>query len=334
MNAHDNHQFDVAQLAHVELFTPKPDETLGFFHDLLGMEITAREGQSVYMRAYEDFYHHTLKITEAKHPGMGHVAWRAASPAALERRVAALKAVGAGQGWVKDLGHGDAFRFLTPDGHVNEILWDVEYYVCPPEKKTPLLNRPQRKPNRGVPVRRIDHVNLLTSDVTVNSQFMMDHLGFLKRENIMLDNGAEAGAWMSVSPNVHEIAMMGDRTGAKGRLHHVCYFYGTPQHLMDVADLMVEAGNVGFEAGPAKHGVSQALFLYVFEPGGNRIELFGDTGYQIFDPAWKTVTWHESELAKGIIWVGADLPSEFFIYGTPSPEVATANARELVSGDD
>jgi len=32
--------------------------------------------------------------------------------------------------------------------------------------KTRLLNRPQRRPLRGVPVRRIDHVNLLASDVT------------------------------------------------------------------------------------------------------------------------------------------------------------------------
>ncbi|MGG3316371.1 VOC family protein, partial [Brevibacillus centrosporus] len=161
--------FDVAQLAHVEIYSPKPDETLWFFKELLGMEETTRQGQSVYLRAYEDFYHHTLKITEAKEPGMGHVAWRASSETALERRVQALDASGYGQKWIDgDLGHGAAYQFVTPDGHQMEILWDVEYYQAPEEKKSQLLSRPQKKPLRGVPVRRLDHVNLLASDVTEN----------------------------------------------------------------------------------------------------------------------------------------------------------------------
>src|SRR5919109_4674350 len=92
--------FEVAQLAHVELLTPKPEETLRFFTELLGLQETEREGQSVYLRAYEDFYHHTLKLTEAPKPGLGHVAWRTTSPQALERRDAKddERGVGAGLG--------------------------------------------------------------------------------------------------------------------------------------------------------------------------------------------------------------------------------------------
>ncbi len=309
--------FDVAQLAHVEIFTPKPDETLGFFKNLLGMEESGRKGQSVYMRAYEDFYHHTLKITEAREPGMGHAAWRASSKQALERRVKAIEATGLGKGWIDgDDGHGDAYRFTTPDGHRMEILWDVEYYQAPEALKTPLMNRPQKRPSRGVPVRRLDHINLMASDVTANKQFMMDQLGFRLREHITLKDGSEAGAWLSVSPLVHEVAMMGDRMGGKGRLHHICYWYGYPQHLSDIADLFVENG-IAIEAGPGKHGISQAYFMYVFEPGGNRVELFGDAGYLIFDPAWKPINWKEEELDKGIIWFGSPLPAEYFLYGTP-----------------
>ena len=119
---------DVAQLAHVEILTPKPEETLWFFKDLLALEETEREGQSVYLRAYEDFYHHTLKVTESDKAGMGHCAWRADSPQALERRVQALEASGAGKGWIDgDKGHGPAYRFETPDGHRMEILWAVSY---------------------------------------------------------------------------------------------------------------------------------------------------------------------------------------------------------------
>src|SRR3990172_8986882 len=77
---------DIAQLVSIALYTPRPDESVAFFHDLLGMEISHRQGQSVYLRAYEDFYQYTLKITEAAQPGLEEVTWRASSPEALERR--------------------------------------------------------------------------------------------------------------------------------------------------------------------------------------------------------------------------------------------------------
>ena len=313
--------FDVAQLAHVEILTPKPDGTLWFFKDLLGLQETARRGQSVYLRAYEDFYHHTLKLTEAADAGLGHIAWRATSPQALERRVASIEQTGLGTGWADgEVGHGSAYRFATPDGHRMEILWEVEYADIPGSERSPLLNRPQKRPLTGVPVRRIDHVNLLARDVTANKEFLLEQLGFRLREHIVMNDGSEAGAWLSVSALAHEIALLRDATGSSGRLHHLCYWYGSPQHLADASEVFRENG-LQIEAGPGKHGITQTLFLYVLEPGGNRVELFGDAGYLIFDPAWRPITWHEENLETGIVFYGGSLPAEFFTYGTPHVEL-------------
>jgi catechol 2,3-dioxygenase len=310
--------FEVAHLAHVEILSPNMEGTLWFFKDLLGMDEVGRQGQSVYLRAYEDFYHNTLKVTEAPQPGLGHAAWRATSPHALERRVKAIEASGLGKGWIEsDVGHGRAYQFTDPDGHKMEIFWDVEYYQAPPEQQSPLINRPQKRPQRGVPVRRLDHVNCLNSDVTRSRDFLMEVLGFRLREHVVQPDGTEAGAWLSVNALVHDIAYLRDQTGSKGRLHHICYWYGYPQHLMDISEIFSENGVV-IEAGPGKHGVSQAHFLYVFEPGGNRVELFGDTGYLILDPSWKPVTWSGKALEKSIIWFGSPLPTEYFLYGTPN----------------
>ena len=42
------------------------------------------------------------------------------------------------------------------------------------------------------------------------------------------------------------------------------------------------------------------------EPGGNRVELFGDTGYLIFDPAWKPVIWQMEDVpGNGDTWIGS-----------------------------
>jgi catechol 2,3-dioxygenase len=311
---------DIAQLVSIALYSPKPDESVAFFHDMLGLEISHREGQSVYLRAYEDFYQYTLKITEAVQPGLEEVTWRAASPEALERRVKAIEATELGLGWTdKDYAHGRAYKFCTPDGHPMKILWELDYFQASPELKSKLRNRPSKRPLRGVPVRRIDHVNLMVNDVPVNRRFMTETLDFRLREQKIGEDGAEVGAWLSVSALVHELAVMRDATGSRGRFHHVAYWYGAPQHLLDIADIFAER-DVCIEAGPAKHGTTQAYFLYVFEPGGNRVELFGDTGYLIFDPDWQTVVWdvaNEVDLEKSSIWFGGQLPKSFYRYGTP-----------------
>ncbi|WP_411842800.1 VOC family protein [Salinicoccus sp. HZC-1] len=56
--------FDVGQLAHLEIYSPKLEESVEFFTEILGMSEIERKGKSVYMRAYEDHYHNTLKSFE------------------------------------------------------------------------------------------------------------------------------------------------------------------------------------------------------------------------------------------------------------------------------
>jgi catechol 2,3-dioxygenase len=313
--------FDVAQLASVEIFSPKVDETVWFFTELLGMSESDRDGDSVYLRAYEDWYHHSLKVTHRATPGVGRTTWRTSSPQALGRRAAALATHGVTVDWREgDLGQGATADFTSPSGHAHSLLWEVEYFEASEEQASQLLSRPQKRPLKGVPVRRLDHVNHLVDDVTANREFLQDTLGFRLRENIVA-HGREAAAWMSVSPLVHEIANLADRTGrsagGQGSLHHLAFWYGFPQHLLDAADVFTDYG-LTIDIGPGKHGATQAQFLYVFEPGGNRIELFGDSGYLIFDPAWKPLTWTEQNLDKSLIWYGSPLAREFTIFREPA----------------
>lgn len=118
---------DLAHLAHIEMLTPKPDDSLKFFTDVMGMIVSGQSGDSVYLRAWDDYEHHTLKLTASPRPGLGHYAFRTSSPQALERRVAALETSGLGEGWIDgDLGHGPAYRFRDPDGHMMEVYYETE----------------------------------------------------------------------------------------------------------------------------------------------------------------------------------------------------------------
>jgi catechol 2,3-dioxygenase len=313
-------KFDVAELAHIEIYTPNPDGTLWFFKEILGMTETARVGQSVYLRAYEDSYHHSLKVTERNEPGLGHMSFRASSKNALERRVRDLERSGVGKGWIDgDIGHGAAYQFVTPDNHLMEILWDIEEYRAPESEITVLKNRPQKRPTKGYPVRRLDHAMLMSNDVTGNKNLFMNELGFKLSEHIVKDDGTDLGIWLRVTSTVNELVFTeDDGTSEKGlgRLHHFAFLYGNTQNLYEVAEILTENG-LEIEAGPFKHGISQTTSLYVYEPGGNRVELYGDPGYLIFNPDWKPVMWTKEEVEKAIMFFGSPLPESFFKKGTP-----------------
>src|SRR5947209_16690559 len=92
---------DLAHVGHAELLTPYPEESLRFFVELFGMEVEAREGQSVYLRGWGDYQRYSMKLTESELPGLGHTAIRAWSQEALERRVASIGQTGCGVGWIE-----------------------------------------------------------------------------------------------------------------------------------------------------------------------------------------------------------------------------------------
>ena len=72
--------YDIAHLAHVELLTPKPEESLRFFVDVMGMTENGRKGDSVYLRGWDDYEHHSLQLTDSPKAGLGHMALRTTSP--------------------------------------------------------------------------------------------------------------------------------------------------------------------------------------------------------------------------------------------------------------
>jgi catechol 2,3-dioxygenase len=119
---------DVAHLGHLELLTPNPEESLRFFIDVMGVTETGREGESVYLHAYDDDERHSLKLTASKLPGSGHVAYRTRSQQALERRAAALQGSGFDIGWTDGDPHGPAFLVQDPDGHKIELYYETQWY--------------------------------------------------------------------------------------------------------------------------------------------------------------------------------------------------------------
>ena len=291
---------DVAHIAHAELLTPTPEESLRFFVDVLGMEEEARDGR-VRLPAW-------LGRLPPLRPEADRVAAgrpRPRRPSHLEpggARAAGRRRRGDGArlGWIDgDVGHGPAYRFTDPDGHVFELFYEAERYVAPPHLAPSWRNQPQRYVGRGAAVKRLDHVNMLAADVRPTRTFCQDVLGYRLYERIELDDGTETGAWLSVSIAAHELIYVADAYGARGRLHHLAFWVDTREECLRAADIFVDAG-VPIEAAPSKHGVAQGFFLYGLEPGGNRIEVTTG-GYFVFDPDHEPVTWTRGGAGAGSV---------------------------------
>jgi len=307
---------DIAHLGHAELLTPEPEKSLWFFAEVLGLTENGTSGDSVYLRTWDDYEHHSLKLTASATSGIGRTGLRAASEQALKRRVAEIERHGLGAGWQGgDLGIGLTYLFRDPDGHEFELYWETEWYQPTGELTPALKNQAQAYPGRGVSVRRLDHVNFLAAQSEPNGRFICSSLGGRVTEQIVLDDGTVSAQWTHFAQKTYDLVYMNDWTGRYGRLHHIAFATDTREDVLRAADICLDR-QVFIETGPHKRAIQQTFFLYVYKPGGNRIELCNPCARLIFAPDWETITWSEAERAKGQAW-GLKTIASFHTHGTP-----------------
>ena len=309
----------ISQLSHVELFSPKPDETVSFMTDVLGLSETARDGQSVYLRAWSEYFHHSMKITEGPRPGLGHAAFRTDGPQELEEAAKRLEGAGLQGRWIDgDVGHGRAYQWWMPGGHLCEIVWDVERYVAPPELRSVYPNRAQRQSSRGIGVRRLDHVTVQSGQMLEDIAVHRDVLGLRYMEGSQ-HNGQTFFATLTSGAHNHDYAIAlenpADPTFKPGRYNHVSYFLDSREEEIRANDLVNEYG-IKLDFGPVRHGIGEHFSSYFYEPGGNYIELQAG-GYWNYLPDWETVYWERDQGGNNAWQV-----NQFGFQQSPPPEVA------------
>src|SRR2546421_6865194 len=246
----------LSQLAHVEIITPKLEESTRFFEELMGMEVSGREGQSVYLRCWGEYYHHSLVLTAGSQPSLGHIGWRTNGPEELEVAVKQIEASGQSGEWLEPSpGHGRAYRFRGPGGHVQEIFWEVERYQAPDGLTSTYPARPQRFTGRGAADRQIDHVTVASGNIMKDVAWYRDTLGFRFMEYTVPDEVPDlvVFAQMTTNEKSHDFGLAADFSGIPGRVNHVAFFVPERADVLRGADVLLEAG-VAIEYGPGLHG--------------------------------------------------------------------------------
>ena len=202
--------------AHAELLTPKPDESLRFFVDVLGMEEEARDGQSVYLRGWGDYLRYSLKLTESPQRGA-----RPHGAARLEPR-GARAARGGDRGDRARARAGSTATSATAPRTASRIPTGTSSSSTTRPSAT---SRPSTCGRRGGTSRSATSAAAPRSSASTTSTcwrptcaraatFAQDVLGYRLYERIELDDGTETGAWLSLSIAAHELIYVADAYGA------------------------------------------------------------------------------------------------------------------------
>src|SRR5919201_3471417 len=320
----------ISQLAHVELLTPKLEESARFLTDVMGLDESGRDGESIYLRCWGDFFSHSVQLTEGPAPALAHIGWRSQGPEALDRAVKQLERAGVGEGWSEgQRGHGPAFRYRGPGGHVQEVFWEVERFAAPSDERSTFPARAQRHAPRGVGARQLDHVTVNTRDPYGDSEWYRDTLGYRFMEYTGLDDNPDLIVFSMVTTNEksHDLGLVVDFSGVPGRINNLAFWVDTVEDVLRAADVLMEAGTE-IEFGPGRHGMGEQTYLYFREPGGLRLEV-NSGGYRNYVPDWEPVKWVPAQ-GSNTMYRNLNMPDSMmdsFPPATPShvPSEAAAN---------
>jgi catechol 2,3-dioxygenase len=285
----------LSSLTHVELLTPDLQASARYARDILGLDVVAEEGDSVYLRCWGDYYLYSLVLTAAPEPGMGHLSWRSEGPEQFEEAVRRVQSSGAESEWIEEsYGHGRAFRFIGPGGQWHEIFWEVERAVAPVGEESCYPERPQRAQTRGIGVRILDHATVTTPDVKQTAKWIAETLGSRLMAAVEPVPGAP---WVfAVTTNnekAHDLGLIQDFEGKRGRMHHVAFWVETNHDLTQGAKFIIEHGHE-VDQGPGQHGIGEQNYLYFRDPVGLRYEL-NSGGYRNYVPDWEPVIWRPEQ---------------------------------------
>jgi catechol 2,3-dioxygenase len=274
-----------------------------FYADTLGLQVTGQSEEHVCLRGLEERGHHSIVLRQGRRPFAGALAFKVYDESDLDKLKSFFEAKSLAAHWIERPHQGRTLRAADPSGTPLEFYARMDS-LPPIHQKYSLY--------RGARPLRIDHFNCFSPDVDGAASFY-NEMGFRVTEYTEdEESGLLWAVWMHRKGGVHDIAFT---NGAGPRLHHVAFWVQSPLHIIDLLDLMATTGYLSnIERGPGRHGISNAFFLYVRDPDGNRVEIYC-CDYQTVDPDHQPIRWDLADPQRQTLW-GAPAPLSWFEEGS------------------
>ncbi len=305
--------FNIVRVSHIELGATDLEHSKTYWVDALGFVLTEQTGDALYLRGLEERNHHSIVLRKSPDPQVACLGFKVFDEADLDKAHRYFRERGLGPRWTTKPFQGRTLAISDPVGTPLEFYFAMDQAEC-------RLRRYGEY--RGANVQRIDHVNCFSPDVQRSHDFY-NALGFRTSEYTAGDGTEDLWAvWMHRKGNVHDMAL----TNGRGpRLHHVGVWVPGPLDIIHICDVLATTGWLSsMERGPGRHGISNALFLYLRDPDGHRVELF-NSDYLTCDPDFKPTRWDLRDAQRQTLW-GAPAPKSWFEEGSLFPGVALADS--------
>jgi 3,4-dihydroxyphenylacetate 2,3-dioxygenase len=294
--------FNITRTGHIEFRVTDLERAHHFYVETLGFVEVGRDSERLYLGGLEERDLYSIVLRCAPSAGVSHLAFRVASDADLDQIADVYAQAGRPRRWLRpgeEHGLGRALRVQDGTGLPLEFYHHMD-------QRDRLLQRFDQY--RGAQIMRLDHFNCQVAEVQTAYDWFTQQLGFHCSEYTVNEADQLWAAWLHRKQNVHDLALM---NGLGPRLHHAGIWVADQLSVLRACDVLAARGYVhAIERGPGRHGLSNAFFLYLRDPDGNRIELYTND-YLIPDPDWTPIRWSINDPRRATFW-GHTPPASWF----------------------
>jgi catechol 2,3-dioxygenase len=297
--------YRISRLGHVEIRSLDLDRDLDHYVNVLGLQLTGREGKTAYLKGWDERHAYSVCLTEADRAGMVRMAFRTVDAEDLDYYERRLQDFGVKYEVIpEDYRRGRALRFLAPSGHTVELYHEMEYTG----NLLPTVNpAPWPEGLKGIGVPRLDHTLVTAPEPHTAIQFFQEVLEFRASEILVSSDGTPLAAWLWQRPAPHDIAIVPGRAGG---FHHAAFVVDSTDALFRAADVLA-MHKVRIDYGPGRHGITRGTTIYFFDPSGNRLETFGGYSAYQMDPDTRPITWTQDQIAQAVFYYAQELNETF-----------------------
>ena len=258
----DEPPFRVTRASHYVLRVRDLKRSCAFYTRVVGLIESHSDGETIYLRGIEESAHHCLVLKQGAEPRCERVGFRVQSEIDLDRAAAYFDSKGISWEFVDRSFQGRTLHVFDPAG--------IPLELCASMDQVPRMIA-DLGAHRGGAALRMDHYQISVPD-TAETQAFYAGLGFRTSDYIQDDvTGDLVAVFLHRKDNPHDIVLT-RRTGPL--FHHAGFIVSDLSAIFRACD---SAGLEGYgecvERGPGRHGLAHALFVYLRDPDGHRLEL-------------------------------------------------------------
>lgn len=297
----------IMRLGRAELKVLDLEKSIDYYTNVIGLDVVAREDKRVYLKAWDEWDHHSIILQQSDSAGLDHLAFKVEKADDLEHLEKKIEQFGC---TIKRnskgtrIGEGEALRVEIPTGHQLELYHDIERVGTKVGTKNP---HPWPTETRGIAPHRLDHCLLTGDDLETVTRFFTEALDLHQSEKITtVDGEVMVGSFLHArNGKPHDIAFV---KGPDKKLHHAAFYVDNWYDVLKAADIL-SRNEITIEVTPTRHGITRGETIYFFDPSGNRNEAFA-SGYITY-PDFPTITWTEDKIGQGIFYHRRELIESF-----------------------